>query len=77
MRDSSSHVYTFGSYTIGANASVKIHTGNGSGTSSDRYMSRGWYIWNNDKDTGTLKDAGGKTLDTCSYDSASVSYKMC
>ncbi len=77
VRDAAGHVYTFGTYTLKAGASVKIHTGKGTNNSTDRYWDQGWYVWNNDKDTGTLKDAKGNTLDTCSYDNASASYKMC
>ena len=46
---------------------VKIHTGDGNNTSTDRYWGSGNYIWNNAGDTATLKDAKGKKLDTCSY----------
>ena len=77
IRDRAGHVYTFGSYTLSANSSVKIHTGSGTNTSSNRYWGHDWYIWNNDTDKATLKGDGGGVVDTCSYDNSSVSYKMC
>jgi hypothetical protein len=77
VRDTAGHVFIFGTYTLNANSSVKIHTGSGTGNSTNRYWNNGWYIWNNDKDTGTLKDASGKTLDSCSYNNAGVSYIIC
>jgi hypothetical protein len=77
VRDTAGHLFTFGTYSIGPNAMVKIHTGRGTGNATDRYQGSGTYIWNNDTDKGTLKDAGGKVIDTCSYDNAGVAYKMC
>jgi hypothetical protein len=31
------------------------------------YWGSGNYIWNNTGDTATLRNASGKTLDTCSW----------
>src|SRR6266540_3488035 len=77
VRDTAGHVYTFGSYSIGASSTVKIHTGSGSNGSTNRYWNQGWYVWNNDTDKATLKDSKASTLDTCSYNNASRSYVMC
>jgi hypothetical protein len=77
VRDVVGHVYTFGTYTLGAGKSVKIHTGSGTNSPTDRYWNHGWYIWNNDMDTATLKGAKGGTLDTCSYNNSGTSYKIC
>ncbi|SRR6266567_9558098 len=77
VRDAAGHVYTFGTYTIGAYGYVKIHTGSGSNTTTNRYWNHGWYVWNNDTDTGTLKDGSGTFIDSCSYNNANVSYKIC
>jgi hypothetical protein len=47
-------------------------------TSATRYQGSGNYIWNNDKDTATLRQAtGAKIRDTCSYNSTKADYKMC
>ena len=67
LRDASSHVYKFGSYTLKAGGYVKVHTGRGSNTSADRYWGQGWYIWNNTGDTATLKSSTGTLLDTCRF----------
>ena len=78
VRDASNHVYTFGPYTIGPYKYVKIHTGSGTNTATDRYQGRGWYIWNNTgTDTGTIKNSSGVTIDACTYTGTSVSYKIC
>jgi Lamin Tail Domain len=75
--DASSHWYTFGTYTLKASAYVKIHTGSGTNTSTDRYQNRGAYVWNNDKDTAKLYNSSGTLLRTCSYNNASASSKYC
>jgi hypothetical protein len=41
------HIYTFGTYTIKAHGYVKIHTGRGINTQTDRYWDRRWYVSNN------------------------------
>jgi len=73
------HTYTFGTYTIKAHGSVKIHTGKGSNTQTDRYWGLSGYVWNNDGDRATLKDTHGNVIDRCSYSdpSESFSWKTC
>jgi Lamin Tail Domain len=69
IRDSGpNHTYTFGTYTLGAGAYVRVHTGKGTNTATDRYWGLGWYVWNNDKDAAYLRDYPNRTLiDYCSY----------
>jgi hypothetical protein len=38
------HVYTFGSFKLGAGKSVTLHTGKGINTVSHFYWVRGWYV---------------------------------
>jgi hypothetical protein len=77
LRDASNHVYTFGTYRLKADGSVRIHTGNGSNTQANRYWGRSAYVWNNDKDTATLKNGSGTVMSRCSYNNASRSSKIC
>lgn len=72
VRDKSGHVYTFGKFTLAAGASVRLHTGSGSNTATNRYWGSGSYIWNNSGDTATLKSASATTLDTCSWATVSA-----
>lgn len=67
VRDKSGHVYTFGSFTLGSGKTVYLHTGKGTNNSTNRYWDSGNYIWNNDGDTATLKNASRSTVDTCSW----------
>jgi hypothetical protein len=64
------HLYTFGTYTLGAGKTVTIHTGNGSNTARNRYWRLDNYVWNNDGDKATLKKPNGTIIDTCSYSGA-------
>ncbi|WP_327259880.1 MULTISPECIES: lamin tail domain-containing protein [unclassified Streptomyces] len=75
--DASNHKYTFGTYTLGKGKTVTIHTGRGKNTATTLYQNRGAYVWNNDKDTATLKKSNGSKADSCSYNSTKVDYKMC
>ena len=57
------HKYVFHSFTLGANKSVKVHTGIGSDTETDLYMNRQSAIWNNDGDIATLVNDKGEIMD--------------
>jgi hypothetical protein len=74
VRDTSGHVYKFGTYNLGAGKTVKIHTGKGSNTARDRYWRSEEYIWNNDGDRAKLKNKAGTAIDTCSYSGAGSSF---
>jgi hypothetical protein len=70
VRDTSNHVYTFGSFSLAAHKNVYIHTGkgtNGKPHAVDRFWGSGNYIWNNTGDTATLKNTKAKKIDTCSW----------
>jgi Lamin Tail Domain len=76
VRDAQNHIYKFGTYSIKAYGYVKIHTGKGTNTQTDRYWNRSWYVWNNTGDTATLKNVSGTVIYRCSY-SGGGSYKIC
>ncbi|MET8906451.1 lamin tail domain-containing protein [Micromonospora sp. NPDC004551] len=77
LRDKSNHVYKFASdFKLGAGASVYIHTGKGTNTSTHRYWGSGAYIWNNTGDTAYLRNSAGTAIDSCSWGS-SGSYTNC
>jgi hypothetical protein len=73
IRDAQGHVYTFGTYRLGAGLAVTVHTGNGSNTARHRYWRSDGYIWNNDGDTARLRNASGTVVDRCSYSGAGSS----
>ncbi|MFI6642600.1 lamin tail domain-containing protein [Streptomyces sp. NPDC050504] len=75
--DASRHVYTFGAYTLGKGKTVTVRTGKGTNTATNLYQGRSWYVWNNDRDTATLKKSNGARVDACSYNSTRYDYVMC
>jgi Lamin Tail Domain len=77
VKDAAGHTYTFGSYALGGGRYVKVHTGKGTNTATDRYWGRSWYVWNNDKDTAYLYNRYGTRLDTCSYNNRYASSVYC
>ena len=77
LRDKAGHVFKFGSYTIKPYGYVTIHTGQGTGTQTDRYWNRSWYVWNNTGDTAILKNQNGTVIDQCSYRGTSQGYTYC
>ncbi|AJF64987.1 lamin tail domain-containing protein [Streptomyces vietnamensis] len=77
LTDAASHKYTFGSFTLGAGKIVTVRTGRGTNTSANVYQNRAAYVWNNDKDTATLRRSNGTSVDTCAYNSTRVDYKWC
>jgi hypothetical protein len=77
IKDAANHTYTFGTYALGIGRYVKIHTGKGANTATDRYWGLSWYVWNNDRDTGYLLNRYGVRVDYCSYNNPRVSYVNC
>lgn len=73
LRDTSSHVYKFGTYKLRAGYTVTIHTGKGTNTAAHRYWGKGWYVWNNDGDKATLKNRAGSVIDRCSWSGGGTS----
>ncbi len=77
IKDYVGHTYTFGTYALGGGKYVKVHTGKGTNTTTDRYQGRAWYVWNNDKDTAYLYNGSGTLLDKCSYNNRYASSIYC
>ncbi|OKI08315.1 hypothetical protein A6A06_34190 [Streptomyces sp. CB02923] len=77
LTDTSRHTYTFGTYSLGAGKTVTVHTGRGRDTAAHRYQNRRAYVWNNTKDTATLKKPSGARVDSCGYNNARRSYVTC
>ena len=69
LRDTSHHVYRFGTFRLPAGASVRIHTGKGTNTRTNRYWGASWYVWNNTGDKAILRNKSGTTVDTCKWGS--------
>jgi hypothetical protein len=77
LRDSASHVYGFGSFSLGAGKTVAIHTGDGGNNKLHRYWGQEWYVWNNAGDTAILRRSSGALADKCSYTASEADAASC
>jgi hypothetical protein len=67
VRDRQAHIYTFGAFTLAPGKYVVVRTGSGTNSAINRYQNRSWYVWNNDGDAATLRNASNVTIDSCSW----------
>jgi hypothetical protein len=78
LKDAQNHVFTFpAGFRLAAGATVKVHSGKGSNSGTNRYWGQSWYVWNNSGDKATLKNASGTVVDTCAWTRIGVGYKTC
>jgi len=77
VRDASNHVYRFGTFYLAAGASVRVHTGSGTNTATNRYWGSGNYVWNNTGDKATMRNASGTFVDSCAWSSTGAGYTTC
>ncbi len=61
------HIFTFPELVLEVGNSVKIHTENGTDTTTDLYWGKKTSVWNNDGDTATLKNTKGETISEYNY----------
>ncbi|WP_326642331.1 lamin tail domain-containing protein [Streptosporangium sp. NBC_01755] len=75
------HIYTFGTFTLGAGKTVTVRTGKGRNTATTLYWGRSGgtfaYIWNQGQDAAYLRNVSGTLVDSCSYSSTRHGYKIC
>ncbi|WP_127499929.1 lamin tail domain-containing protein [Actinoplanes solisilvae] len=70
VRDDAGKTFTFGGLTLRGNgARVVLHTGKGRPSTTDVFWNSGNYVWNNTGDAAELRDASGRTVDSCSWTS--------
>ena len=77
LRDKTGYTYRFPTFTLRAGATVTVHTGKGTASSTHRYYNKTWYVWNNTGDTAYLRDAQGVLRHSCAWASAGPGYKAC
>jgi hypothetical protein len=64
------HNYRFGRLALRPSAQVTVHSGVGHNGPHARYWGQHEYIWNNDGDRATLRNAAGRRIDACGYTAA-------
>jgi hypothetical protein len=77
VADASGHVYRFTRLRLGPGKAVRLHTGKGTNTRTDRYWGLENYVWNNTGDTARLRNAAGILIDTCRWTSAGTGRIAC
>ncbi|MFE2044001.1 lamin tail domain-containing protein [Streptomyces sp. NPDC059477] len=77
LKDTANHKYVFPNVKIAAGKTIKIRTGTGNDTTTNKYQDRRAYVWNNTSDTATLTKANGSKVDTCSWTTRDPSDKWC
>ncbi|MFK0022314.1 lamin tail domain-containing protein [Streptomyces sp. NPDC090798] len=61
-------VYTFHHLRLNSHSSVRVHTGVGRDTYRDVYQDRRNFVWDDRKDTATLRNDHRRVVDTISWD---------
>ncbi|MEU4347660.1 lamin tail domain-containing protein [Streptomyces sp. NPDC023838] len=59
--------YRFRTMRLEGHSAVKVHTGFGRDSSRDVYQDRNHYVWDNHRDTATLRNDNGRILDTAMW----------
>lgn len=77
VRDAAGHAYRFGSYTLPPHTTVRVHTGPGTNTRTDRYWGRTRHTWGNRVGTAALRTKVGATIDTCRWTTAGTGFTTC
>ncbi|MET9646222.1 lamin tail domain-containing protein [Streptomyces syringium] len=67
LKDADRHTYRFGHLRLAAHQKVRVHTGIGRDTVRDVYQNRRAYVWDNKKDTATLRDDHDRVIATASW----------
>jgi hypothetical protein len=78
IRDTDGFVFRFFGFRLPARTTVKVHTGTAPDTFPHHlYWDLDEYVWDNDTDRATLRNAAGTLVDKCAYNNTSVAYKVC
>ncbi|MGV9625419.1 lamin tail domain-containing protein [Streptomyces sp. NPDC003487] len=67
LSDEDGHTYTFRHYRLDGRSTVRVHTGEGRDARHDLFQDRRNYVWNNDRDTATLRNDRGRFIDDLSW----------
>lgn len=78
VHDKTGYTYRFeAGRTLPPKATLTLRTGQGDDGSSSVFWGRRAYVWNNEEDTGYLRNSAGKLVDSCGYDNSRADYKNC
>jgi hypothetical protein len=78
LRDTSGHAYRFPVTQVAGRGTITVFTGRGTNTLRKRYWSSGSRVWNNTgRETATLKDSYGRSVDRCAWTAHPDGVKTC
>jgi Lamin Tail Domain len=77
LRDATGKTYRFGRLVLRGGATVRVHTGTGANSAKHVFWGQDNYVWNNDGDKATLRNAASRIVAQCSYGDISASFKVC
>ncbi|AWN25224.1 MULTISPECIES: lamin tail domain-containing protein [Streptomyces] len=63
LSDKSGHTYRFGNLRLAGHSQVRVHTGYGHDNRWDVYQDRRNYVWDNNRDTATLRNDHRRVVD--------------
>ncbi|MFI9046005.1 lamin tail domain-containing protein [Streptomyces sp. NPDC053427] len=67
LSDRSGRTYRFGNFRLAGHSQVRVHTGVGHDNRWDVYQDRRAYVWDNDRDTATLRNDHRRIVDSESW----------
>ena len=68
LRDKTGYTFRFPTFTLKAGASVTVHTGKGTPSTTHQYYGKTWYVWNNTGDAAYLRNAAGTLVHSVHLD---------
>ncbi|MYT11347.1 lamin tail domain-containing protein [Streptomyces sp. SID4951] len=63
LSDKSGHTYRFGNLRLAGHSQIRVHTGYGHDNRWDVYQDRRNYVWDNNRDTATLRNDHRRVVD--------------
>jgi len=76
LQDNTDKTFTFPSFTLNAEATVRVWVRDGVDDESNLYWGR-TAVWNNTGDTATLRNAAGDLVDQCTYPGGAPGFVDC
>ncbi|MFN8082655.1 MAG: lamin tail domain-containing protein [Dermatophilaceae bacterium] len=77
LRDKTGYTFRFPTFTLKAGASVTVHTGKGTPSTTHQYYGKTWYVWNNTGDAAYLRNAAGTLVHSCTWTALGTGAKYC
>ncbi|MBN0043139.1 lamin tail domain-containing protein [Streptomyces actuosus] len=67
LKNEDGRTYTFHHYRLAARTTVRVHTGTGHDSRTHLFQNRRTYVWDNHRDTATLRNNHGRFVDDAAW----------